>query len=78
MLNNQNSIKYETPYKGPFLITQCCTNGTVTIQYCATKIRYNIRWIKPYKYDTNVGDITTETFMTMSTYDIQLYSYVLY
>ena len=31
MLTNNAAYKYETPYKGPFVITQCCTNGTVTL-----------------------------------------------
>ena len=29
MLAKHTAYKYETPYKGPFLITQCLTNGTV-------------------------------------------------
>ena len=33
------------------------TNGTVNLQYGLIKIRHNIHWIKPYKYDTNVKDI---------------------
>ena len=36
MLTNQTAYKYETPYKGPFLITQCFTNGTGNFQYGAT------------------------------------------
>ena len=42
------------PYKGPFVITQFFTNGTVKLQNGATQIRYNIHFIKPYKYDTKV------------------------
>ena len=60
MLNNHAAYKYETPYKGPFLITLCLTNGTVNLQYCPTKIRYCIRPIKPYKSDINVEDINTK------------------
>ena len=30
-LNNNITCTYETPYKGPFVITQCCTNGTVAL-----------------------------------------------
>ena len=41
----------------PFVITQCWTNDTVTLQYGRIKIGYNIRHIKPYKSDTNVEDI---------------------
>ena len=39
MLNNYLEYKYETPYKGPFVITQCFTK---------------ICRIKPYKSDTKV------------------------
>ena len=52
MVNNHTAYKYETPYKGPFVITQCFTNGTVMLQYRATENRYNIHLIKPYKLDT--------------------------
>ena len=33
MLTNNAAYKYEIPYYGPFVITQCRTNGTVTLQY---------------------------------------------
>ena len=39
ILNNHSACKYETPYKGPFVITKCCMNGTFTIKYCAKQIR---------------------------------------
>ena len=48
ILNNHYTLKYDTPYKVPFDITQCWTNGMVTSKYGVTKIRYNIRLIKPY------------------------------
>ena len=54
MLNNHTEYKYETPYKGPFVITQCFTNGTVNLQYGAIQITYNIRRIKPNKLNTKV------------------------
>ena len=56
MLTNHTEYKYETPYKVQFLITQCFTNGTVKLQYGATHIKHNIRFIKPYKSDTTVED----------------------
>ena len=56
MLTNHNVYKYETPYKGLFVITQRFTNGTVNLQYGATQIMYNIRRIKPYKSYTKVED----------------------
>ena len=49
ILNNHIVYKYDTPYKGYFLITQRFTNVTVMLQYGSTKIRYNIRRIKQYK-----------------------------
>ena len=56
MLTNHTAYKYGTPYKGPFLITQCFTNGTVMLHYGAIQIRHTICRIKPYKSDTIVGD----------------------
>ena len=50
----------QNPYKGPFGITHCGTNGPVTLQYVLTKISNNSRWIKLYTSDTNIEDITTE------------------
>ena len=55
------AYKYKMPYMVPFLITQCFANGTVNLQCGAIKIKYNIRWIKPYKYDTNVEDSSLKT-----------------
>ena len=57
MLTNHAAYKYEIPYKGPFVITRCFTNGTVNLRYGPIQIRHNIRQIKPYKSDTNVEDI---------------------
>ena len=54
MLTNHSAYKYETPYKVPFLITQCWTNITFTLQYGPKNIRYDIHWIKTYKSDTSV------------------------
>ena len=54
MLDNYSAYKYKTPYKVPFLITRCWTDGMVTIQYGLIKIRHIIRRVKPYNYDRNV------------------------
>ena len=51
MLNNNDAYKYETPYKGPFMITQCWTNGAFTLQCGTIKIEYNILSIKPHTSD---------------------------
>ena len=47
MLTNHTAYKYETWYKGPFVIRQCFTNGTVNLQCGAIQIKYNTRCIKP-------------------------------
>ena len=60
------------------MITQCWTNGTVTLQCGAIEIRHNIRCIKPYTFDTNVEDITPKKICDVITYDHQLYTSVLY
>ena len=57
MLNNNASYKNETPYKGPFIITRCFTNGMATLQYSPTKIRYNICQVKTYESYGTVEDI---------------------
>ena len=56
MINKHTAYQYEMPYKGPFVIKKCFTNSTVNLQYGPTKIRHNIRRIKPYKSDTKVED----------------------
>ena len=57
MIVDDYAYKYETPYSGPFVITHCWTNVTVSLQRGAIKIRYNICGIKPYTSDTNFEDI---------------------
>ena len=58
MLDNHAACKYETPYKGPFVIKRCFNNVAVNIQYGPIQIRHNIYWINTYKYDTNVEDVS--------------------
>ena len=60
MLTNHNEYEYETPYRGPFVITQCFTNGMVNLQCDTTNIRYNIRRIKKYKMYTKVEYINSK------------------
>ena len=70
MLNNHTVYKYETPYKVPFIMKQSFTNVTENVQYGGIKIKYNIRCIKTYKYDTKFEDSSSNIYMTMSTYDL--------
>ena len=44
------------PYKLPFVMTQCFTNGMVNLQCGAIQIKYDIRRINPNKSDTKVED----------------------
>ena len=69
MLTNHTAYKYETPYKIPFLISQYFTNGTLMLQYGTIQITYNIRCIKPYKFDNKVEYSNTKIWMTLSTYE---------
>ena len=57
MLTKHTAYKYETPYTGLSVITQCFINGMVNLQYNPTKGRYKICQIKPYKSYTYVEDI---------------------
>ena len=68
MLTKHTAYKYETPYTGTFLITQCFEkNVTVNLQYGTVQIKYNVRRIKPYESDTTVEDISSKICLMMST-----------
>ena len=49
------------PYKGLFMINQCCKNGIVILQCGAIKIRYNICRLKPHTFNTDVQDVSLRT-----------------
>ena len=49
MLENHCTNKYEQPYKGPYLVMQVNTNGTVHLKIGAVMDTMNIRHIHPYK-----------------------------
>ena len=63
MLLNNATYKYENPYNDPFVITQFCTNGTVTLQRGAIKIRHNKRRIKLYISDASIENIKIEKYL---------------
>ena len=48
LIKNNQSNKYETPYKGPYTTIQTCTNSTVTLSMGETTDRINIFRLKPY------------------------------
>ena len=49
MLENHRANKYEQPYKGPYLIMQINTNGTVHLKIGAFMDTMNIIHIHPFK-----------------------------
>ena len=49
MLEKHRANKYEQPYKGPYLVTQVNTNGTVHLKIGGVMDTVNIRCIHPYK-----------------------------
>ena len=56
MIENNRANKYEQPYKGPYVILQVNTNGTVRLRMGAVTDTVNIRRIHPYKTpDSNRG-----------------------
>ena len=48
-LENHHANKYEQLYKGPYLVMQVNTNGTVCLKIGAVTDTMNIRHIHPYK-----------------------------
>ena len=50
MRNNKSAYRYETPYSGLFEMTQCWTDGTVTLQVNEIKTKYDIHHMNPYTF----------------------------
>ena len=49
ILENHHTNKYEQLYKGPYLVMQVNTNGTVCLKIGAVMDTVNIRHIHPYQ-----------------------------
>ena len=49
MLENHHVNKYEQPYKGPYLVMQVNTNGTVCLKIGTVTDTMNIRCFHPFK-----------------------------
>ena len=60
MITKRTEYNYETPYMGPFFITQCFTNGTVSLKFVMIEIKYHIRHIKQYNFDTKFEDSSSK------------------
>ena len=78
MLDNHAAYKYGTPYKGPFLTMRCWTNGTVTLQYVPTKIGMIYVGLIHIHLIQILKILTLKICMTISTYDCQLYTFLLH
>ena len=69
-LTKHTAYKYKIPCTGPFLITQCFTNGTVNLQCGAIQIKYDMCHINTNKSDTKVEDSSSKICMMMLTYEL--------
>ena len=61
MLANKDAYKYEISFNGQSVIKKCWTNGMVTLQCGAMKIKHDIDLINTYTSDINVEYINPET-----------------
>ena len=52
LFRNKRARKYETPYGGPFKVTETFTNGTIRLQMGAIEDVVNIRHVTPFKERT--------------------------
>ena len=77
ILTYHTAYKYETPNKGPFVITQCFNNFTVNLQCGPTELGIiyvalsHINWILKLKV------LIRKKYLRMSSYNCQLYIFVL-
>ena len=66
MSENHCTNKYEQPYKGPYLIMQVNTNGTVHLKIGAVMDTVNIRCIHPHKMTSSNANLGGECSMCHS------------
>ena len=71
MLENHHTNKYEQPYKGPYLVMQVNTNGTVHLKIGAVTDTMNIRHIHPYKMMSSNANHGGECSMCHSVAQVQ-------
>ena len=77
MLTKHTSYKYKTPYTGPFVITQCSTNGRVNLQCVPTKIGITYEKLSHTNMILKLKILIRKIYLMMSAYDCQLYTFVL-
>ena len=71
MLENHCTNKYEQLYKGPYLVMQVNTNGTVHLKIGAVMDTVNIRHIHPYKTMSSNSNHGGECSMHHSVVQVQ-------
>ena len=71
MLENHHTNKYEQPYKGPYLVMQVNTNGTVCLKIGAVTDTVKIRCIHPYKMMSSNANHGGECSMCCSVAQVQ-------
>ena len=71
MLENHRANKYEQPYKGPYLVTQVNTNGTVHLKIGAVMDTMNIRCIHPYQMTSSKANHGGKCSMRHSVVQVQ-------
>ena len=74
MLENHHANKHEQPYKGPYLVTQVNTNGTVHLKIGAVMDTVNIRCIHPYKMKSSNANHGGECSMHCSIAQVECMS----
>ena len=78
MINNRAAYKYEIPYKVSFSIERCFTNGTVNLHCGPKKLGIINIGLSQINLIQTLKILTQKICMTKSTYDRQLYTFVLY
>ena len=71
MLENHHANKYEQPYKGPYLVMQINTNGTVCLKIGTVMDTVNIRCIHPFKMMSSNANHGGECSMHCSIAQVQ-------
>ena len=74
MLENHHANKYEQLYKGPYLVMQVNTNGTVCLKIGAVMDTMNIRCIHTYKMISSNSNHGGECSMCHSIAQVQCMS----
>ena len=76
MLTDHTAYKYETPYKGPFLITQCFNNGKVMLKHGTKKLRIIYVALSHTNRILKLNILFRKICLMMSAYNRQLYIFV--